>query len=162
MRFPSVAALILAATLSVPALAQQPAPADKPADNMSILSDKVKADKKLVVAANMDLTEGEAEKFWPVYDEYQKELEKINKQLGGVIADYAKEYNAGTLTDDKAKALLDRWLAANEAEAKLPKSSVPKLSNALPAKKVVRYLQMENKIRAIIRFELARQVPLVE
>jgi hypothetical protein len=162
MRFPSVAALLLAATLSVPALAQQAAPADKPADNMQLLRDKIKADKKLLVGANMDLTEAEAKKFWPVYDDYQKELEKINKQLGGLIADYAKEFNAGTLSDDKAKSLVDRMIAANEAEVKLQKSFVPKLSEALPAKKVARYLQIENKIRAVVKYELAQAVPLVQ
>jgi hypothetical protein len=141
--------------------AQQADPADKPADNMQLLGDKIRADKKLVVGANMDLTEGEAKKFWPVYDEYQQEPEKINKQLGGVIADYAKAFNAGSLTDEKAKALLDRWLAANEAEVKLQKSFVPKLSKALPTKKVVRYLQIESKIRAIVKFELAKKIPLV-
>ena len=51
----------------VPALSQ-----DKPADNMQILLEKVKADKKLLVAANMELTESEAKGFWPVYEGYQK------------------------------------------------------------------------------------------
>lgn len=162
MRFPSVAALLLAAALSVPALAQQAAPADKPADNMQLLRDKIKADKKLLVGANMDLTDAEAKKFWPVYDDYQKELEKINKQLGGLISDYAKEFNAGTLSDEKAKSLVDRMIAANEAEVKLQKSFVPKLSEALPAKKVARYLQIENKIRAVVKYELAQAVPLVQ
>lgn len=162
MRLPSVAALLLAATLSVPALAQQAAPADKPADNMQLLRDKIKADKKLLVGANMDLTEAEAKKFWPVYNDYQAELEKINKQLGALITDYAKEFNAGTLSDDKAKSLVDRMIAANEAEVKLQKSFVPKLSQALPAKKVARYLQIENKIRAVVKYELAKEVPLVQ
>ena len=52
---------------------------DKPADNMQILREKIKADKKLLVATNMQLTEAEAKNFWPIYEDYQKDLQKINR-----------------------------------------------------------------------------------
>ena len=58
---------------------------DKPADNMQILRDKIKADKKLVVATNMELTESEAKNFWPIYDEYQKDLQKINQRIAALL-----------------------------------------------------------------------------
>lgn len=136
--------------------------ADAPADNMEILREKIKADKKLVVAANLGLTEAEAKKFWPVYEAYQTELQSINERLGNVIASYAKDYRADTLDDAKAKKLIDESLAVEAAETQLRKDFVPKLSEALPAKKVARYLQIENKIRAIGKYELAEAVPLVE
>lgn len=162
MRLSSTVIALLAALAVAPAYAQSPAAkaGDKPADNMQILRDKIKADKKLVVAANMELTETEAKGFWPVYDAYQKDLEKLNERLGKLIESYAADYRAGTLTDDKAKKLADEMLAIEEAEVKLKKSYVPKLGKALPAKKVARYLQIENKIRAAIKYELASQVPL--
>ena len=62
---------------------------DKPADNMQILRDKIKADKKLVVAANMELTETEAKGFWPIYEEYQKDLQKINRRIAKLLDSYA-------------------------------------------------------------------------
>src|SRR5512139_2000740 len=62
---------------------------DKPADNMQILREKVKADKKLMVAANMELTESEAKGFWPVYEQYQHELANFNQRIGRLIASYA-------------------------------------------------------------------------
>ena len=61
-------------------------------DNMQILRDKIKADKKLVVAANMDLTESEAKGFWPVYEKYQKDLTSINQRIGKLIESYAADY----------------------------------------------------------------------
>jgi len=134
---------------------------DKPADNMEILRDKVKADKKLLVAANMQLTESEAKGFWPVYEEYQKDLTGINQRIAKLIESYAVDYQANTLTDEKAKKLTDELVAIGEAEAKLQKASVPKLSKVLPPKKVARYLQIENKIRALVKFDLAKGVPLV-
>src|SRR5574342_637652 len=98
--------IAVVALIAVPALAQ-----DKPASNMEILRQKIKADKKLLVAANMDLTETEAKGFWPVYDSYQADLQAINQRLGRLILRYADLYNAKSLTDDAAKSLMDEALA---------------------------------------------------
>ena len=84
------AALTMVFGLTALALAQTPAPT-----NMDILRQKVKADKKLVVAENLMLTEAEGAKFWPVYDAYQKELQQINERLKAVILAYADAYNKG-------------------------------------------------------------------
>jgi hypothetical protein len=133
----------------------------KPANDMQILRDKIKADKKLLVAKNMELTESEAKAFWPVYEAYQKDLGAINRRIGKLIQSYAADYRAQTLTDEKANKLTDELVAIEKAEAGLKGSYVPKLSKVLPPKKVARYLQLENKIRAIVKFELADAVPLV-
>jgi Spy/CpxP family protein refolding chaperone len=153
--------LTLATALAVaPAFAQAPAPAAKQADSMQILREKLKTDKKLVIAANMELTETEAKKFWPLYEEYQKELARINDQLATVIVAYAKEYNAGSLTDKKATELLNQSVAVEEAETKRKRSFIPKLAKVLPGRKAARYLQLENKIRALVKYEIAGEVPL--
>ncbi|HXX75919.1 MAG TPA: hypothetical protein VEI50_12390 [Nitrospiraceae bacterium] len=131
--------------------------------NMDILKEKIKADKKLVVATNMNLTDAEAKSFWPLYDGYQKELDQINQRVLSAIKGYADAYNAGKgeISNDAAKKLLNEALAVEESELKLRQSYSVKLSKVLPATKVVRYLQIENKIRAIVKFEMAAQIPLV-
>lgn len=131
--------------------------------NMDILKEKVKADKKLVVATNMNLTDAEVKNFWPLYEGYQKELEQINQRLLTTIKSYADAYNAGNgeVSNDQAKKLLGQALAIEESEVKLRQSSAEKLGKVLPAKKVARYLQIESKIRALVKFELAAQIPLV-
>lgn len=131
--------------------------------NMEILKEKVKADKKLIVATNMNLSDAEAKNFWPLYDGYQKELEQINQRLLTMIKSYADAFNAGKgeLSNDQAKKLLGEALAAEESEVKLRQSYAAKMGKVLPATKVARYLQIENKIRAIVKFELAAQIPLV-
>ena len=131
--------------------------------NMDILKEKIKADKKLVVAANMNLTDAEALTFWPLYDGYQKELEQINHRLIATIKAYADAYNAGKgeISSDQAKKLLGEALAIEGSEVKLRQSYAAKMGKVLPGTKVVRYLQIESKIRAIVKFELAAQIPLV-
>lgn len=149
-------AMILGSALALgmtPVLAQ-----DRPADTMQILREKIRADKKLLVATNMDLTESEARSFWPVYEAYQRDLEKLNERLATVIKSYAADYR--TLGDDKARALVEEAIAIEEGEAQLKKAYVGELSKALPGKKVARYLQIESKIRAVVRYDLAAHVPL--
>jgi hypothetical protein len=130
--------------------------------NMEILRQKIKADKKLVVAQNLQLTDAEGTAFWPVYDAYQKDLAQVNQRLGAVIVAYANAYNKGPVGNDVAKKLLDEALAVDDAEAKLKSSYVPKILATLPATKAARYIQIESKIRAAIRYELADGIPLVQ
>jgi len=135
---------------------------DKPADNMQILRDKIRADKKLVVATNMELTESEAKGFWPIYDAYQKDLQKINRRVANLLESYAADFRNKSLTDDKAKKLIDEAVAIEKAEANLKSTYAPKLSKVLPVRKVARYLQIENKIRAVVKYDIAQGVPLVQ
>ena len=134
---------------------------DKPADNMQILRDKIRADKKLVVASNMELTESEAKGFWPIYDQYQKDLQKINQRVANLLESYADDLRGKSLTDDKAKKLINEATEIDQAEANLKSTYAPKLSKVLPVRKVVRYLQIENKIRAVVKYDIASGVPLV-
>ena len=150
--------LVFALSISVPAIAtEQPSDSD-----MQILLEKIKSDKKLLVAANMKLSEAEAKKFWPVYDAYQVELNKLNKRIAALIESYADDYNNNSITDAKAKKMISEMVSIDEAEAAMKKSFVPKLYKALPAVKAARYLQIENKIRAVLHYELAAAVPLVK
>lgn len=149
--------MVFALSVSVPAFA-----AGKPtSSDMQILLEKIKADKKLLVAGNMNLSDAEAGKFWPVYDAYQVELDKLNKRVAALIEAYADAYNNNALTDEKASKMVSEMIAVDEAEAAMKKAFAPKLYKVLPAVKVARYLQIENKIRAAVRYEIAAAVPLV-
>ena len=152
-----VIAMALAAGLATPALAQTTG-----TTNMEILRQKIKADKKLVVAHNLTLTDAEGAAFWPVYDAYQKDLQQANQRIMTVVQAYADAYNKGPVANDTAKKLLDEVLAADDAEAKLKTSMTQKVLAVLPATKAARYIQIESKVRALIRYELAANIPLVE
>ncbi len=154
--------LQLVLLLTVLAFASPVFAQERPADNnMQILLEKVKADKKLVVAANMELNDAEGKVFWPIYDAYQKELQTINGRMGKTILAYADAYNKQALTDALAKQLTNETLAIDQDELTLRKTYAAKLNGVLPAIKVARYIQIENKIRAALRFELAIEIPLV-
>ena len=133
---------------------------DKPADNMQIVREKIRADKKLFVAENMQLTEAEAKAFWPVYERYQDELFLLRTRTVKLINDYAQAYEE--MTDDTAKNLLDEYVTIETLGLKLRQAYLPKFRNVLPEVKVVRYYQIENKINAALMYELGANIPLMK
>lgn len=147
--------VLVLAVFTVPLLAQ-----DKPADDMQLVREKIKADKKLFISDNMGLTESEAKAFWPIYDGYQADLGKLWDRSAKLIDEYAKNYQS--MTNETAKKLVDEMVAIEGARQNMRTSYLPKFRKALPEKKVARYYQLENKIHAVVSYELATRIPLVK
>lgn len=152
MRIFSGVSMLLALLLASSALAQT-------TDDIEVIKGIVQAERKLVVAKNMNLTEAEAEAFWGVYNDYQNELRKVRETRTKTLQELAEHFEH--LTDDKALELLKQFLDFQEQRVKLRKSWVKRFAKVLPPKKVVRYYQIENKIDTIIDLGLSRGVPLV-
>jgi hypothetical protein len=150
-----VMVLAMVVVFAVPALAQ-----DKQADNMQIVLEKVRADKKLFVAENMQLTESEAKAFWPVYERYQDELFLLGARSVKLIKDYADAFDK--MTDATANKLLDEYMTIETLRLKLRKAYIPKFHKVLSPVKTTRYYQIENKIQAALNYELAKKIPLMK
>ena len=133
---------------------------EKAADDMTIVRDAIKANKKLFVSENMQLTESEAKAFWPVYEKFQDGLEELMDRSLNLIDKYAKNYQ--TMTDDMAKKLIEEYLDIEGDYVQLRKSYLPKFMKVLPAKKVARYYQLENKIDAAGNYEVAKEIPIMK
>ncbi len=133
---------------------------DKPADNMQFVVEKIRADKRLFVAENMQLTEVEAKTFWPVYEQYQDELFLLRARTMKLIDDYAGAYEK--MTGGTAKNLLDEYLTIETLGLKLRHTFLTKFRKVLPDVTVVRYFQIENKINAALIYELAAKIPLIQ
>jgi len=128
--------------------------------DMDALRDSIRADKKALVAASLKLTDEEAARFWPLYDRYQKEQTAVNDRLVKVIEEYAASFPG--VSNEKAMKLTDDYLAAESDRANLRRTYLAELAKALPGKKVMRFYQLENKIDAIVRYDLAAGIPIVE
>jgi hypothetical protein len=150
--------IVLAVALAVvvvPGMAQ-----DQQTDTMQLVRDKIRADKKLLIAENLPLTAAEAKAFWPVYDSYQKELSALNDRTIKLIKDYANNHQ--TMSNQTAKRLMDEYLAIEAARLKIRQAYVPRFRKVLGEKLVARYYQIENKVQAAVNYELATEIPLVK
>ena len=148
-----LAALLLA--LNGTASAQE-----KPADPMETLRENARADKKRVVASVLDLTEGEAKAFWPVYNLYQSDMVAHYDRALKLVGAFAAAYQ--TMTDEAATELLGEFLALEADHVALLARYVPRFRRVLPPRKVARLYQIENKLRALVSYEFAREIPLLK
>ena len=133
---------------------------DRPADLMEVAREKARADKKLLVATALELTEREASGFWPVYNAYQSDMILHYDRIGQLVTAYAGAYE--TMTDEVAAKLLAQFLSLEADHAALLKSYAPRFERVLPARKVARLYQIENKLRALVNYDLARDIPLIK
>ncbi|MGZ3635215.1 MAG: hypothetical protein ACXWMO_05460 [Syntrophales bacterium] len=154
-RLTAVMVLCVLFLFIVPVCAQ-----DKPADTNQLVREKLQADKKLFIAENMQLSEAEAKAFWPVYESYQKDMDKIMERTKNLIDDYAKNYE--TMTDATAKKLTDELLAIENDRLKLRKAYLLKFRKVLSDKKVARFYQLENTSFAVMNYRAAEVIPLVK
>ncbi len=129
------------------------------ADEALELKKKIMFDqKRLVVMENMEFTEEEAAAFWPVYDKHQEELFQVNQRGAKLILAYASVYQ--TLTDEQAVKLVDEYYDIQDDRIAVMKKMAVDVGKVLPGKKAFRYLQVEAKLSAIGRYELAKEIPL--
>jgi hypothetical protein len=109
----------------------------------------------------MQLTDAEAAKFWPVSEAFQMELLSIEQRVFSAIVEYAEAYRTRTLSDSQAKQLAEKTMAIDDAELRLRRAYFHKLVPVLPARKAVRYLQLERKIRIAVQYEAMVNIPLM-
>jgi hypothetical protein len=148
-------ALVVLATLAVhlPANAQN-------TNQSQAARAELQAERTKVIAANLTLSEAEAAKFWPLYNEYRSEHGKLDDRGIAVLEDFANNFEA--LSEEKAKDLLERQLSLEDARGKLRRSYAGKFEKVISPKKVARYYQIERKLDAAIAFEAARSIPLAQ
>ena len=151
MRIKSVLLTIL--LLAVPLLAM--------AEDSNQLRKQIMMDqKRLIIMDNMELTEEEGKAFWPVYEKHQEELFQVNQRGAKLILAYAAAYQ--TLTDEQAVKLIDEYYDIQDDRLVVMKKMANDVGKVLPGKKAFRYLQIESKLSAIGRYELAKAIPLAQ
>lgn len=150
--------------LAVPAVHAQAA-ASKDSQTVSeqdvkLLRQDIRSQKKQLIAANLTLTDAEATKFWPVYDQFNTEMTALGDQKMALIKEYAQ--NFGSLTDAQAQSLLNRSLTLDQAVTQLRIKYVPIVNKVLPGTKTATFFQMERRISTLIDMQVAAQIPLVQ
>lgn len=128
--------------------------------DIQLLRQDIRAKKKELIAANLSLTSDEATKFWPIYDQYTSELVKINDVKYATIKQYAEQW--GTMTNEQAMALLNKFLGVDQSVAQLRLKYVPIFQKVIPGTKVATFFQLDRRLTMLIDIQLASQIPLVQ
>jgi len=128
--------------------------------DVKLLRQDIRSQKKQLIAANLTLTDSESTKFWPVYDQFSSEMTTLSDQKLSLIKEYAQSF--GSLTDSQAQSLLNRSLALDAAVAQLRIKYVPIVNKVLPGTKTATFFQMERRISTLIDLQVASLIPLVQ
>jgi hypothetical protein len=147
--------------------AQNPSPAPSAATadaltdgQLALLRKDIRSIKKQLIATNLNLTDAEATKFWPVYEQYSADFGKINETRATIIKEYSDNY--GSLTDEQADNLIRRWLDTDISTSQLRQKYVPIMRSVLLGKKAATFFQLDRRISMMIDLQLTSQLPLAQ
>jgi hypothetical protein len=153
MKHPAWFWIFLVSFLWSPGLAQEKDPGDG-------FPNPFLKHKKAIITQHMAITEQESRAFWPLYDDFQGELNAHHDRTASLMMRYTREYES--LSDEKIKAIMDDFLRLEEEKVRIKRTYLEKFRRVLPEKKVMRYFQLENRLEAILNAELANSLPLMK
>jgi hypothetical protein len=154
---------LLAATFGLTAVPLRAAESSKPAADeasLATLLETIRANRRALIAASLNLSAEEAAAFWPIYARYEGEMNAVGDRMAAIVEDYTAHYR--DLSNDKALALMNGYLAAESDRLKIRETYLPEFAKAVPGRTAARFYQIENKMDAVIRYDLARTIPVVD
>ena len=150
---------VVMATLAACAVAG-PVAAQSTSDENQVLLSQIQTDKRAIVLRGLQLSDAESADFIPIYDEYQAEQKKIADRTLATLDKFASNYDS--MTEDAARGILKDWIGIEDDRVGLLKKYVKKLEKTLPAQKVLRFVQIENKLNTVLEMQAVRAIPLAK
>jgi len=135
-------------------------PAQQAGGAIELTRQAVETQKRFIIGGSLPLTEQESLEFWPLFNELQEELKQLDDRRAVLITEFVGAH--GALGDKQARKLLDEFLSIEERRVKLQRKYVGKMSRVLPGRKLARYFQLENKLDAVVEYDLAQRIPLAQ
>ncbi|MBK7904362.1 MAG: hypothetical protein IPJ97_16535 [Proteobacteria bacterium] len=129
-------------------------------DDSQQLIAQIQADKRAVVLKAMALDDAQLAAFTPLYDAYQADRKKLTQRGVDLINAYSSNYDS--MTDDAAKGLMKDWFKLQDDETALVKGTAKKLDKVLPSTRVLRFVQIENKLNTLLRLPGIQGIPLAK
>jgi hypothetical protein len=127
-------------------------------ETLEVTRQAIESQRRVLVSGALPLTDAEGDAFWPLYDAYEKERRPLDEQANKLVADFLAA--AATLTDAQARAMLDKALKVDESRLRVRREFMERMEKAIPPRKLARFYQIDNKLDAVVRADLAKQIPL--
>jgi len=128
--------------------------------DLNLLRQDLRSKRRQLIAANLKLTDREAEKFWPIYDQYVTDLIAINDRKFGLIQEYAD--NWGKLTNEQSLLFVRNWLDIDIEIAQLRQKYVPMVAKVLEGAKAATFFQLDRRIAMMMELQVSSQMPLLQ
>jgi hypothetical protein len=139
--------------------AEQAAPDDAGEAKSRVLVDALQFNRRAMVAVNLRLGEEEARRFWPLYERYQQELTPLGDRLKAIVEEYVARFDQ--IADEEALRAMEEYLAIETRRLEVRRAYLGEFAKIVPGRTVARFYQLENKMDAVIRYQLAETIPVV-
>jgi hypothetical protein len=149
----AVLGCLLLTALAVPAGAQV-------RDAIEVTRQSIQTERQAIVAAAMGLSETEGAAFWPLYREYRQDMAKTGDKLINLLENYGGKWD--TMTDQEATTMMNEFMSVQKEELDVKSRWMGKMKKVLPGRDLARFFQVENKLDTIVRYDVAKVIPLVK
>ena len=129
-------------------------------EDIQMLRKDIRSQRKQIIAANMNLSDSEAEKFWPVYEQYVSDLVKLNGTKYALIKQYIQ--TRGALSDTEAENTVSQWVTVDQSVAELRRKYIPQFRKVLSPKNTALFYQLDRRVQLMIDLQLASSIPMIE
>jgi len=158
--FSSLVLVLALTSVDTTAFAQRETPTGIDIDrDLSLLRRDLRANKKKIIALNLTLTEDEATRFWPVYDQYAAEMAKHNDEFYALIKDFVA--NQKTMTDAQASAMIRKWADIQLRQVQTRQKFIPLVEKVIPARKAALFFQVDRRLYALMDMQVTSELPLI-
>jgi hypothetical protein len=127
-------------------------------DDTELLISQIQTDKRAVVLTALEMTDDQVRAFTPIYDKYQADMKKLSERAVEMLNKFAANY--GSMTDEAAKDILKEWLELRDERNAITKKYAKEMGRALPPTKVLQWVQIENKLNALLDVQAASVIPV--
>ena len=129
-------------------------------DDTQVLISQIQADKRAIVLSTLQLTDAQVAEFTPLYDEFQGKMKQLMNRGSEVVNKFAANY--GSMTDDAAKDIMKEFFKIRRDRNELIEDYAKKFQRKLPATKVLQWVQVENKLNALLDVQAAAIIPIAQ
>jgi len=127
--------------------------------DIALLRRNLRSEKKKIIALNVPLTETEATKFWPVYDQYAADMSKHYDAFYALIKDYAATQK--TMSDAQATEMLTRWSKIQVELTETRQQYIPRVQQVIPGRKAAHFFQVDRRLYQMLDLQIASEIPLI-
>jgi Spy/CpxP family protein refolding chaperone len=129
-------------------------------EEIQMMRKDIRSQRKQIIAANMRLTDAEAEKFWPIYEQYISELVKLNGPKYALVKQYVQ--TGGALTDTEAESAVKQWVDIDQSLAQLRMKYISNFRKVLSPKNTALFYQLDRRVQLMIDLQLATALPPIQ
>jgi len=129
-------------------------------EDLRLLRKDLRSLKKQTIATNLELTETEAQSFWPIYDRYAADLAATLDKKYALLKSYHDNYYS--MTDEQAEGYIKGRAEVDAAVTRLRLKYFPIFRKVISGKSTAVFFQLDWRLGTMLDLQMTSEIPLIE